>query len=224
MYFNKTVPIKYIEELNIYNNVELINMNDSVLPGMFWRFLPYDDVEIELFIVRDLDSRISMREAVAVYEWVNSGKNLHIMRDHPYHINLIMGGMWGLKRSINFSIKDKMLTYLRIRNREFDLFERDEDQHFLAEFIYPKFFFSKIVHASFHKYEYATKEFICNRVENSFVGEYSFDNNFNFSHRDAIKVLDLSFSERIRLSFSKFYFFCSSFARALNIFLKSKIY
>lgn len=54
-------------------------MTNEKLPGMFWRFLPYDDFEIELFIVRDLDSRISIREAVADFEWANSTKNLHIM-------------------------------------------------------------------------------------------------------------------------------------------------
>jgi hypothetical protein len=223
IYYNSTVPSQFILEIRQFHNVNLIDMSGSNLPGMFWRFLTYDDKNVELFIVRDVDSLISMREAYAVYEWIASSKDLHIMRDHPFHTNLIMGGMWGLKRSLNFSINDSISNYLSSRKREFELYERDVDQQFLADIIYPMFFFSKIVHASFNKLEFATKEFIVNRVENSFIGEYYFDNNFNFSHRDAINVSELPLIESIRLWFSKFYFFCISFVKSINLFLISKI-
>jgi hypothetical protein len=221
IYYDNSVPQNFLNEFRFQKDVVLIDMTNEKLPGMFWRFLPYDDSEIELFIVRDLDSRISIREAVAVYEWVNSSKNLHIMRDHPFHSKLIMGGMWGLKRSLNFSIKDKMRSYLSIENSEFDLFEREVDQQFLEKVIYSMFFFSKIVHASFNKYEYTTKEFIVKRVDNSFIGETFINNKFNFLDREAIKVSDLSLTEMIKLYFLKFYQFCFSLSRAIKLFLKS---
>ena len=63
--------------------------------GMFWRFEPLMDRSIERFIVRDTDSRLNPREAAAVKEWEESGKEFHIMRDHIEHRALICGGMWG---------------------------------------------------------------------------------------------------------------------------------
>ena len=171
IYYNSSVPWKFLKLLQLNQYVKLIDMSKENMPGMFWRFLPYDDFEVELFIVRDLDSRITNREVVAVFEWVNSSKDLHIMRDHPFHTQLIMGGMWGLKRSKLFSMRDKIYIYLRKKNHEFDLFDRDYDQAFLGKLIYPTFFFSKMVHASFNKYEFLTKEFIVKRIENSFIGE-----------------------------------------------------
>ncbi len=65
---------------------------------MFWRFLIADDLTVDRFLIRDADSRylftiaasihfdrFSMRELHAVNEWIASGKQLHVMRDHPYH-------------------------------------------------------------------------------------------------------------------------------------------
>lgn len=67
----------------------------DVLNGMLWRFLIHDEPEVDRYIVRDVDSRFSMREVRAVNEWIAAGTQLHIMRDHPYHNQAMMGGMWG---------------------------------------------------------------------------------------------------------------------------------
>lgn len=52
---------------------------------------------MELFLSRDLDSRISPREVAAVSEFLASEQEVHVMRDHPAHTAVIMGGMWGAK-------------------------------------------------------------------------------------------------------------------------------
>ncbi len=65
--------------------------------GMFWRFLAADDQRADAAIFRDVDSRISEREAHAVQEWLASGRAFHIMRDHPRHWRPMMGGMWGVR-------------------------------------------------------------------------------------------------------------------------------
>lgn len=73
--------------------------------GMFWKFLAASD-PVDYIIFRDTDSRINVREQTAVEEWVASGKNGHIMRDHRNHVIYgwpIMGGMWGIKGGV---IKD----------------------------------------------------------------------------------------------------------------------
>ena len=63
-----------------------------------YRFLPMGDKDVERFISRDTDSRLCLREKVAVDEWVESGKKFHVMHDHPYHYSdhyPVLAGMWG---------------------------------------------------------------------------------------------------------------------------------
>ena len=46
--------------------------------------------------MRDSDSRLSARDAAAVYQWILSGKAFHCIRDHPSHvIYAVSGGLWG---------------------------------------------------------------------------------------------------------------------------------
>ncbi|KAF2362616.1 hypothetical protein FHG87_006642 [Trinorchestia longiramus] len=63
---------------------------------MLWRSVPLGDHQVERFIIRDSDAKIIPREAAAVEEWVRSGKYVHLMRDHPFHNVLIMGGLFGI--------------------------------------------------------------------------------------------------------------------------------
>ena len=66
---------------------------------MIWRFFPTLDSQVDAFMSRDLDSIIKMREVEAVAEWLESGKTLHVMRDHPAHSVPMLGGMWGALRT-----------------------------------------------------------------------------------------------------------------------------
>ena len=45
--------------------------------------------------------QILQREVDAVRVWEKSGKIMHIMRDHPHHTVLILGGMYGLEQKDN---------------------------------------------------------------------------------------------------------------------------
>lgn len=68
---------------------------------MVWRFYVAADPSIDRFISRDCDSRLNIREADAVEEWIQSGFPLHTMRDHPHHLCYpILGGMWGSVRGV----------------------------------------------------------------------------------------------------------------------------
>ena len=62
---------------------------------MLWRFLPTLDPQVDVFISRDLDSIVKSREMEAEDEWLQSGKSLHVMRDHPEHDVPMLGGLWG---------------------------------------------------------------------------------------------------------------------------------
>jgi len=65
----------------------------------YWRHCVPDVVwhDLDYYLVRDTDSRLGEREALAVKEWMDSGKTYHFMRDHPKHGNPWMQGMYGVK-------------------------------------------------------------------------------------------------------------------------------
>ena len=86
------------------SNLDLCDANDNprlgnatILYPLIWRFLPVLDVNVDLFLSRDLDSRINSREIAAVKEFLESDFDLHVMRDHPAHAAFMMGGTWGAK-------------------------------------------------------------------------------------------------------------------------------
>ena len=67
---------------------------------MIWRFFPTLDSQVDVFVSRDLDSVVKPREVEAVEEWLQSGKTLHVMRDHLQHIWVpMLGGLWGVQRT-----------------------------------------------------------------------------------------------------------------------------
>ena len=91
-----------------------------------WRFAAalLDDAEHVIF--RDTDSRMSRRESDAVMQWLDSGKTLHIMRDHPHHGHPIMAGMWG----INVGEKPRRLISKVLQEAIGE--EKPEDQQLLG--------------------------------------------------------------------------------------------
>lgn len=124
VYYDNTVPNETINSLNELD-VLTIDVTKKNIYGMFWRFFAVDLPDSEYAIFRDLDSRITLREKMAVDEWIESGKSLHVMRDHPAHRipygndSLgILGGMWGIKSKtlplvnmIGSFIGNETLTY-----------------------------------------------------------------------------------------------------------------
>jgi len=74
-----------------------------------------DDPNVNRVIIRDIDSLASERELHMVTDWIASKKKLHIIRDHPLHQVLILGGMWGMKVENNkYGIRKKMLQFKKI--------------------------------------------------------------------------------------------------------------
>ena len=59
-----------------------------------------DDPTVEFALVRDVDSRPTVRELLAVNEWVSSGLKFHTIRDHLQHRVPVMGGMFGMRRGL----------------------------------------------------------------------------------------------------------------------------
>jgi len=75
---------------------ELAGHTNSGSRAMFWRFLVADDPGVDVYQIRDIDSRLGSRERSAVDEWLASGARFHVMRDHPcFSYHPIFGGVWG---------------------------------------------------------------------------------------------------------------------------------
>ena len=97
IYYDSRVPKNILNELKKHGAELIDKTKDNPKKQEFWRFEPAFDKEIDVFIVRDADSRLNLREKYAVDEWLNSKYPVHIMRDHNHHNATIMGGMWGGK-------------------------------------------------------------------------------------------------------------------------------
>ena len=139
IYYNSSVPIEVINQIKNEKNIQLRDMSNSQLPCIMWRFLVNDELSVNAFIDRDADSRINIREAVAVHEWLNSTRKLHIMRDHPHHNFKILGGMWGLKNS-RLNMLELINIYLLKCRSNYKLDSKMIDQDFLKDVIYKKYY------------------------------------------------------------------------------------
>jgi len=109
-----SVPESTLSELSSMQNVVLINVGKTIVPGRYWRFNLFNDQNVDVFCVRDTDSRLSEREVLAVNDWLQSEKIMHVMRDHPHHNYIVMAGMWGFKnkKSIGYSYENKLNVWL----------------------------------------------------------------------------------------------------------------
>jgi hypothetical protein len=180
-YVGKSVPKEILIHLKSNENVEIVEMDENGnWSGMFWRFNPASEDDVDIMISRDCDSRLSQREKSAVDEWINSDKGFHIMRDHPYHGVEILGGMWGVKKGVLPEMKKFIDEFIK---GEF----WQVDQNFLKEKIYPLIFNNSMVHDEFHNYESFKKKFPLERLNKEFVGDV-FDENDN-RHPEYLKLI-----------------------------------
>lgn len=143
--------------------------------GMFWRFEAAFDQDYQHVIIRDCDSRIDEREYVAIKEWVESRKDLHIIRDHPMHDAPILGGLWGVRPSSIFDLTEIFLTY---KPKGY----YGEDQEFLANSVYRKLKRNSIVHDSFFYRDAGARKFKTKRKSWEYCGE-SYDENEQVSEK-----------------------------------------
>jgi len=75
------------------------------LAPMLWRFTVVDDPDVDIFIVRDADSRLTPRDAAVVADWLDQSPEestiFHCIRDHPSHSRFpVSGGLWGGRRAL----------------------------------------------------------------------------------------------------------------------------
>jgi hypothetical protein len=140
IFVDGTVPTHYVEKMLEYSNVELAQIDDSNLYGMFWRFYSMFQSEDDIVISRDSDSRLSEREKRCVDEWLESDKKYSIIRDHHRHYDWpMLGGMWGMKGRLDDEILSSMEKYAQHHAYA-------GDQVFLKDVIWPEAEKDSIIH------------------------------------------------------------------------------
>jgi len=150
-YIDDSIRSETIEILLKYK-AEIIDLSRFDLIKYFWRFLPISEKTIERFVVRDCDSRLNIREAMAVREWEASQYPFHIMRDDVCHSLSIQGGMRG---AITFdeNIQEDINKFLST-NQHKSLPYKDNynvDQMFLNKILWPKIIDKHMAHSEIHK-------------------------------------------------------------------------
>ena len=175
-YIGSSTSPKVTKEL-LKLDAEVINMPEQGdWRGMFWRFYPAGEPDVDVMLSRDTDSRLSLREKAAVDAWLATDSPFHIMRDHPAHKTEILGGMWGARGGFLTEIKQLIDQY-----QKGDFWQ--VDQNFLREYIYPKVKNVAVVHDEF----FERKPFPTPRANYEFVGDV-FDAN-NVRHPEHWKAL-----------------------------------
>ena len=159
-YCGTSVPREIISELlRLKSEVRIMNTPGD-WSGMFWRFSAIAEPDVEVMLSRDTDSRLSVREAIAVEKWLSTDKLFHIMRDHPEHNTQILGGMWGARKPI---LQD--MNYLLASYKKGDFWQ--VDQNFLREVVWHRVAYTTCTHDPF----FAKKPFPARREGLEFVGE-----------------------------------------------------
>ena len=177
-YIGKSVPEDILNQLREKNNTQIVQMDeDGDWSGMFWRFHPCSEDDVDVVLSRDTDSRLTQREKDAIDEWLESDKGFHIMRDHPWHGTQILGGMWGCKKG---TLTEMSSLIDSIQKGDF----WQLDQIFLRDYIYPLVKDKAFVHDDF----FEKKPFPTKRNNLEFIGEvYDENDNTNEEHREVLR-------------------------------------
>ena len=146
-YCDDSVPTPIRNELKrLGADVRMIE--DSGLSDFktIWRFLVADDPNVDRFVCRDADSRLNSQEAVAVDDWIKSGKPFHVMRDHIYHMEVMLAGLWGGVTGVLPNVRELANTALGYSKNRWN------DQEFLRDVIWPVIRTQACVHDSVYQF------------------------------------------------------------------------
>jgi hypothetical protein len=177
VYLGPDVDTELVEWLHAYHNVVVHETGRLGAINMIHRFFAIDEPDVELMMVRDADSRIHWKDRWAIQEFVANPQYVaHTIRDNTMHTAHMMGGLWGLRKSAEISVREAYATY----KEDESLGHRvAHDQNFLADVIYPRVKTRMLVHysngrkiAGEHAVEFPfqwTNDIYCGRIETGFI-------------------------------------------------------
>ncbi|MCT8330760.1 tetratricopeptide repeat protein [Albidovulum sediminis] len=153
-YCAEDTPRPVLDEL-VRNGAEvkLVRNPLAAWEGLFWRFWAFDDPEVDVVLIRDVDSPLTARERVAVEDWLhNSELPFHVLRDHVFHCTPMMAGLWGGFTGLLPPLKALSRAWLERSN------SRYADQAFLIEVVWARIRDAALAHDSHYNLR-ATREF-----------------------------------------------------------------
>jgi hypothetical protein len=133
-YVDHTVPDVVAKRITAAGGeVIVVGADVAAWPGPMWRFAAYDAPDVRRVIFRDADSVISTREAGAVKEWIEGDTDFHAMRDIGTHTELLLAGLWGVKKGALPLMADLVAEFLKtpVDDAHF------ADQYFLRAYVWP---------------------------------------------------------------------------------------
>jgi hypothetical protein len=131
--------------------------------GVFWRFLPLFEDDNNLTIVRDADGRVTLREQMAVEEWIRSSCVFHRFQDHVAHFEFpVIACAFGYKGKFPGYLDNIMREFMNKTNYY------TNDQVFLRDFIWPYVESNTLTHDMNSGWFGATRKILKNRF--SFCG------------------------------------------------------
>jgi hypothetical protein len=139
---------------------------------MIYRFYAIDEPEVEIMLCRDADSLVHWKDRWAIQEFLNSSYMVHVIRDNYEHIAMMMGGLWGMRKIDDISIRD-LHTEFKLNPKEMGA---GEDQNFLSSKLYPRVIDVVLAHYSFERCQFVrehavkfpfewTNDVYCGRIE-----------------------------------------------------------
>jgi hypothetical protein len=142
-YVDGTVPHELRDALKGLD-AEVLEQEDGQPRGrkLCWRFLVASDPEVGRFMMRDCDSAFSLREALVVDEWLESGELFHVIRDHHAHTDLMLAGLWGGVSGVLSDMQGMLGNFFATARN----ITSHTDQFFLAEYVWPTIKESCLVH------------------------------------------------------------------------------
>jgi hypothetical protein len=136
-----------LHEYSISNNIiihYLVQKSDS--DGMFWRFNPILNNTYDVILIRDIDYTPSDFELSLINDFINSNSLFHIIRSDFNHKMPIMGGLFGIKKKLYQEFINGYNEWGK--NYNLDNIKYNDDQLFLANFIYDKIYKASLIHTS----------------------------------------------------------------------------
>lgn len=151
IYICDNVPSDIIKSLEEISTVSIIytKLKEGCL-NMFDRFHAIDEPDCDIMFVRDADIRVHERDIACIEDFIKSDKSLHIIRDHKFHRTEILGGLWGICKSV-LSEPISITIENWLKNKVID--NRGTDQTFLRETIYQLFKNDAMIHDRYKFYE-----------------------------------------------------------------------
>jgi hypothetical protein len=100
-YTGASVPESIKQTLRLFPHVQLVDQpGPEDHTAKLWRFQALTDQDFDIVLSRDVDARLTHRERIAHEEFLASGLDFHIMKDHPTgHNYQISAGMFAARTS-----------------------------------------------------------------------------------------------------------------------------